>query len=57
LAAEHYYNAVENGDFEARRWLDSILPKAVNFMTKHPDYKTLADDNYEEFCNQEIILL
>jgi len=57
LAAEHYYNAVTNGDYEARRWLDSIIPKTKNFMTKHPEYQVLVDDNYEEFCNQEIVLL
>ncbi len=31
LAAEQYYKAIKNGDYEARRWLDSIIPKTTLF--------------------------
>jgi hypothetical protein len=50
-AAEYYYRSMKAGYLEARKWLDQLYPSAENFRKKHPEYKVLESQNYEEYEN------
>ena len=51
MAAEYYKKSLENGVFEAKKYLDDIYDKSNTFKNENSDYLKWAKP-YKDFENQ-----